>query len=202
MFTDMIVLFDNIGILEELGGKSTVLEWDATRAKYWRQYILDTCREKAVEELLSSLAHGKYSFLLHMIPDFDAPRPLHMTLGEAAGGSLLLFFCWSLFKWLLSSHSLEVETGRYEGKPREQRFCQRCRRLIFCDIIGDERHALIECARGEEEKLNFQRKISNLLGNEGIVTVFSVMGHLPYLTEIQQKSRLERNCTDDPGCVE
>ena len=103
-----------------------------------------------MEELFSSLAHGKYSFLLDMIPDFDAPRPLHMTLGEAAGRSL--------FKWLLSSHSLEVETGRYERKPREQRFCQRCRRLIFCDIIGDERHALIECARGEEEKLNFQRK--------------------------------------------
>ena len=102
-----------------------------------------------------------------------------MTLGEAAGRSL--------YKWLLSSHSLEVETGRYERKPGEQSFCQRCRRWIFCDIIGDERHALIECARGEKEKLKFQRKISNLLGNEGIVTVFSVMSHLPYMTEIQQK---------------
>ena len=46
----------------------------------------------------------------------------------------------SVTKLHVSAHRLEIETGRYNGIPAEQRFCQ------FCpNSIGDEKHFVLHC---------------------------------------------------------
>ena len=41
----------------------------------------------------------------------------------------------------ISAHFLPIETGRYEGTPREKRVCPLC----FSRSIGDEQHYLMYC---------------------------------------------------------
>jgi hypothetical protein len=35
----------------------------------------------------------------------------------------------SMARFRLSGHNLRMETGRYEGLPRNERYCRRCKRL-------------------------------------------------------------------------
>ena len=42
----------------------------------------------------------------------------------------------------ISAHFLPIETGRYEGTPREKRVCPLC----FSRSIGDEQHYLMYCS--------------------------------------------------------
>ena len=42
-------------------------------------------------------------------------------------------------RWRMSCIDLAIETGRYDGKPREERLC------MFCDVIEDEHHAIFNC---------------------------------------------------------
>ena len=53
----------------------------------------------------------------------------------------------SLNNFFLSSHLLEVETGRCIRQQREQRFCQACKRSLGLRVLGDEQHALSSCVR-------------------------------------------------------
>lgn len=178
-YHDMIQFFRGVSILNELGGMDVVLTWGAQEAKHWKQHIFDRCYAKAVGELQHSLSHGKYSFLLDIIPTFDSPRAFGVTFGDAAGRSL--------FRWLLSSHCLEIEIGRYERKPQHERICKRCYRLVFINALGNERHALTDCARGERERQVFTRALAELLGEINEVCIFDAVNRLPSLTRIQQK---------------
>ena len=175
---DMVQFFQDIGVLHDLGGMDAVLTWGALEAKHWKQHIFDRCNDKAVRELQQSLAHGKYGFLLDMIPNFDSPRPSGITLGDAAGRSL--------FRWLLSSHYLEIEIGRYERKPQNERMCKRCYRLVFINALGNERHALSACARGESDRRLFTRALADLLGEMNDVSIFDAVSRLPSMTRAQQ----------------
>jgi hypothetical protein len=63
------------------------------------------------------------------------------TLGEVAKnmhGYLSMCLCalqllkkvvLSMARFRLSGHNLRIETGRYEGLPRNERSCRRCKRL-------------------------------------------------------------------------
>jgi hypothetical protein len=46
----------------------------------------------------------------------------------------------AITKMRISSHKFPIETGRYEGKERHERWCPLC-----CNDIGDEKHYLFEC---------------------------------------------------------
>ena len=71
-----------------MGGAQAVLGWDAATASSWQRRFVDRCVIKARSDLYQSLQNGKYGFLLAMIPDFDSPRPISISLGNLAGRSL------------------------------------------------------------------------------------------------------------------
>ena len=49
----------------------------------------------------------------------------------------------SLTKFRLSSHNLEIETGRYDNIPREERFCKNC----SMKAVETEYHFLLVCPK-------------------------------------------------------
>ena len=53
-------------------------------------------------------------------------------------------------RWRLSCFDLAIETGRYNGTPRENRLC------VFCDTIEDEHHALFDCRAYESIRAQFK----------------------------------------------
>ena len=54
----------------------------------------------------------------------------------------------AITKLRTSSHKLEIETGRYNKIPRDQRFCKNC----ILNKIEDENHLLFECQMYEIER--------------------------------------------------
>jgi hypothetical protein len=58
----------------------------------------------------------------------------------------------AITKLRTSSHKLEIETGRYNNIPRDQRICKNC----TLNKIEDENHLLFECHMHgiERKKLN------------------------------------------------
>ena len=136
---DMVSFFKRIDLLDQMGGRDNVLNWTAPQARHWFPIFRERCNNIAEQDMLRTLRSGKYSFLVHAIPTFESPRPTALSLGMLCGRSLNNF--------LLSSHLLEVETGRYIRQQREQRFCQACKRSLGLRVLGDEQHALSSCVR-------------------------------------------------------
>lgn len=52
-------------------------------------------------------------------------------------------FLYSLSRFRLSSHQLEIETGRYVGLDRDERLCRKCNMRM----IEDEYHFLLVCPK-------------------------------------------------------
>ncbi|MEW8545054.1 MAG: reverse transcriptase family protein [Candidatus Thiodiazotropha sp.] len=52
-------------------------------------------------------------------------------------------FMYAVSRFRLSSHKLEIETGRYIGLDRDTRFCKRCN----MQIVEDEYHFLLVCPK-------------------------------------------------------
>ena len=44
-----------------------------------------------------------------------------------------------LTRWRLSCFDLRIETGRYNGTPREERLCS------LCEVVEDEQHVFFSC---------------------------------------------------------
>ena len=60
----------------------------------------------------------------------------------------------------ISAHRLEIETGRYIGKKREERLCSLCKENDI-KAIGSEIHAILHCPSFKKERdgvLNFITK--------------------------------------------
>ena len=178
-FHEMVSFFDTIGILEDMGGASAILTWNTAMARDWQQPLANRCKDIACRNLRSSLEGGKYDFLLSMIPTFDSPRPLAVSVGSTGGKSL--------YRWMLSSHSLEVETGRYERIPRQERFCKCCWKLVFWNVLGDEFHSLTDCAHGELTRINCLDRLCEIFGSENAMTIFDAIPSLPSKSGVQQK---------------
>ena len=152
---DMLILFQETNLLEEAGGREAVYGWGAASARMWKQQFIERCEQTAIQQMESS-QNGKYSF-----------SPFSLCFGDRASKSL--------FQWLLSSHSLEVEVARYDRKPRRERICQRCWKLLCIEVLGDETHALTECARGEVAREEFTRFTGDLVGDAAKVSVFDTV---------------------------
>lgn len=141
---DLVSLLNRIGLLDRIGGCDAVLRWTVVDAKHWFPLFREHCEKFAEQEMLRTLSSGKYTFLIHAIPTFKSPRPHILSLGEKPG--------YSLYNFLLSAHSLEVETGRFIRQERGQRMCQACRRASGISALGDEAHTLSSCIRASERR--------------------------------------------------
>ena len=53
-------------------------------------------------------------------------------------------------RWRMSCIELAIETGRYEGKLREERLC------VFCDTVEDEHHAIFICKAYNSIRSNYK----------------------------------------------
>ena len=61
----------------------------------------------------------------------------------------------SLVKLRISSHKLQIETGRYDTVPRDERLCSLCN----CDKIEDKTRLLLNCPSYSSIKDRFFSKI-------------------------------------------
>jgi len=52
---------------------------------------------------------------------------------------------YSTTKLRISSHDLEIENGRYQKVPRDQRICSWCKKNSGQEIMEDEKHFLFNC---------------------------------------------------------
>ena len=66
---------------------------------------------------------------------------------------------YSTTKLRISSHDLEIEYGRYQNKPREERICEWCKTSIGLNTVENEIHVICECDLYQEHRLKF---INNL----------------------------------------
>ena len=87
----------------------------------------------------------------------------------------------AITKMRISSHKFPIETGRYEGKERENRICPLC-----CNDIGDEKHYIFEC---ENKTITETRE-------KFMPIIFSKSPQLKRLG-IQEKLKYMLLCNDD-----
>ena len=95
-----------------------------------RQRILDTYKQTWYSEISNSSRLQTYSIFKY---NFELESYLNLDIDKK--------YKLALTRFRTSSHSLMIETGRYENTPREQRICQ------FCNMgkIEDEYHFLLDC---------------------------------------------------------
>ena len=181
---DMIIALQHIGLLDEMGGKDVVLQWNMQQAKRWCATVRERCEQLAEQNMFSTLSNGKYSFLVYVIPTFRSPRPSTLSVGTLEG--------LSLYRFLLSAHLLEVEIGRYTRQQREHRYCQVCRRIAGRSVLGDEAHNLSDCIRSLADKRWVQERILDLFREAGMshrLTGDTIYDMLPFLELLNRKQQ-------------
>ena len=95
-----------------------------------RQRILDTYKQTWYSDINNSSRLQTYSIFKH---NLELESYLNLDIDKK--------YKLALTRFRTSSHSLMIETGRYENTPREQRICQ------FCNMgkVEDEYHFLLVC---------------------------------------------------------
>ena len=99
-----------------------------------------------------SADNSKYAFLLSIHPSFG--------MADVCQATWRFGLRRALCRFVLSSHKLEIETGRFlrPAVQRNQRYC------VFClsrgsSTVGDESHALDSCPQFSEERKKTWRNI-------------------------------------------
>ena len=103
---------------------------------------------KQIENIKTSNT-GKLSFYSHIFIKFQLQNYLHFPTAKEKRSALT--------KIRISAHSLSIETGRYNGTSRENRFCQFCPTLV-----EDEMHFILKCAKYQ----NIRTSYNNLFQKE------------------------------------
>ena len=62
----------------------------------------------------------------------------------------------------ISAHTLEIEIGRRNGIPREDRICKLCYSLSATDTIENESHFINHCSHYSELRDNIHQKINSI----------------------------------------
>ncbi|CAE8635346.1 unnamed protein product [Polarella glacialis] len=158
-FHEMLTAFQEVGILIDMGGEDAVNNWTYQDATHWQSKFLTLCNNKAHADITTTLINGKYSFMVSLLPLFSSPRPLSGSTGTKSHRALC--------RWFLSSHLLEIETGRYARITRERRWCRRCYLSLGIRVLGDEAHALQYCLRGAESRSLISRHMVELFQRGG-----------------------------------
>ncbi len=71
----------------------------------------------------------------------------------------------NITKLRISAHSLEIETGRHNNTPREERICSWCKITLGTDNIEDESHFLSYCDLNAVSRRNTFNKIRSIISN-------------------------------------
>ena len=96
--------------------------------QYWKTRISDQIREKKLNVYAQIKQH------LQMEPYMSLPNFRDRQ---------------RITKFITSNHCLEIERGRHENCPRDQRLCKAC----ASGVIEDEEHFLFECRTYDQTRL-------------------------------------------------
>ena len=111
--------------------------------------------------------HYKYWSYVQMNPDL-LPSPFLNRIDETGKG---------MTKFRLGSHSLKIETGRWNRTPRENRLC------ATCGVVGDEKHAIYTCSEILRDDLNdLPPSLADIWGYHGVNKLFSRIMDAGYLS--------------------
>ena len=87
-------------------------------------------------------------------------------------------------QYRVSNHKLQIERGRYENVPREQRICKLCN----SDVVENEYHFALTCPKYEDLRKNSNNILKNIF-------------YLNATTESKQKLLEHVISSDDPVLV-
>jgi hypothetical protein len=65
----------------------------------------------------------------------------------------------------ISAHRLEIELGRYNKTPKDDRICSWCNIVLGTRVIEDENHFLTQCDLNAQTRLKLVEKITGLISN-------------------------------------
>ena len=98
----------------------------------------------------------------------------------------------ALSKFRLSSHNLEIETGRHGNIPRADRKCKKCN----SDVIEDEYHFLLVCPLYRELRQNYLKpyychwptinKFENLMSSKSTSIIYSLSKYVYFAFQLHQ----------------
>ena len=117
----------------------------------------------------------------------------------------------AMTKLRLSSHTLEIERGRYDKTPPEKRFCTYCKDMTGREIVEDEEHFIFHCPVSEElrekympnlvEKTHFrdEQKLIYILSNKNDIktTAKYIFLALEYRKTTLDVLKFIQNLTDE-----
>ena len=105
-----------------------------------RQRIIDTYQQSWYSEINNSSRLESYSIFKHT---FELEKYLTLNIDQK--------YKIALTRFRTSSHSLSIETGRYDDTAREQRICQSCN----MNKVESEFHFLLVCPKYRELRQKF-----------------------------------------------
>ena len=98
----------------------------------------------------------------------------------------------ALSKFRLSSHKLEIETGRHRNIPRADRKCKKCN----ADVIEDEYHFLLVCPVYRELRQKYLKpyychwptinKFEKLMSSESTSIIYSLSKYVYFAFQLPQ----------------
>ena len=111
-----------------------------TLSKYIRHHLESIFRQHWLDEINNSVKNSKLRLYKEIKYTFMPEPYLFFTIPK---------FRYAISRLRLSSHHLEIETGRYTRPltPANQRFCAACP-----GKVGDEYHFLTECVSHSENR--------------------------------------------------
>lgn len=145
-----------------------------------KQRLIDTYLQKWYTEInnsnrLQTYCIFKHSFELENYLDIIRENKYRVTLS----------------RFRTSSHNLNIETGRYENLPREQRICKSCN----MKKVETEYHFLLVCPRYRELRIKFFKpyychwpnlfKFETILASKSKKTIFALSKYLYCANQIR-----------------
>ena len=108
-----------------------------------RQRIIDVYQQSWYSEINNSSRLESYCIFKH---DFELEKYLTINIEQK--------YKLALTRFRVSSHNLQIETGRYEDLPRQQRLCQLCNMRK----IENEFHFLLVCPAYRELRQKYLKQ--------------------------------------------
>ena len=99
----------------------------------------------------------------------------------------------ALSKFRLSSHNLEIETGRYNSKPRSERIYRLCQ----MNVVEDEFHFLLTCETYTNLRRNYFKpyycrwptlnKFDRLMTNTSTTKILNLSKYISFESELRNE---------------
>ena len=93
----------------------------------------------------------------------------------------------ALCRFRISAHSLNVETGRHQNIPRENRLCKNCR----MSVLENEYHFLLVCPKFRDLRMKFLKpyychwpnyfKLEKLMSTQNTKLIINLAKYIPGL---------------------